>query len=731
MFAADQTRRAFALATAFTAATAPSITFAQAGADDPALPAITVTSTRTERRVDAVPNTVTVTPAAEIERSGARDIKDVFRDEIDVTVRRQPARFNPSGGSARAGNEGINIRGLEGNQVLMLVDGIRVPNSFTFGQIGTGRGDFLNIDSARSIEVLRGPASTQYGSDGLAGVVSLRTLSPQDLLRGDRKVAGFIEGGYASVDESINGRLGLAARKDAWSGLLLLSGRRGSETDNQGTNDGRDASRTEPNPYTYRTPAALGKLNYALNAAHAFGLTLESQQRRQDTEVLSGRGASTARGVTTTVTDLDAKDKLERQRASIEHRFDDPRAAFVQRAQSQIYVQDASTNQFTATERTVGGQPAPQTRDYDYRQKVVGLSTQLESLFETPALGRNSYAKLSYGFDASRTDVSGQFTGVTPPKLFPDTKYTLAGLFAQGEIDWGNFVLFPGLRFDRYRLAADAAGFTGSVVSLSDQAVTPRLGAIWNIAPAFAPYVNYAKGFRAPTPEQVNNGFENPAQGYTSIGNPNLKAERADSIELGFRGAAGGFRWQLLGYDNRYRDFISNEVVSGRGIPGVDPLIFQYVNLSNARIRGLEARTEWQPGAGWRINAGVASSRGYSEAAGKQTPLDTIEPLRAVLGVRYKRGAWEWRGNVLHANGKSPDRISDQTFYAPPGYTVLNLGLSWRPMANLTLHANVFNVTDRKYTRWSDVRGIASASPVLDAYTAPGRNVQLSVRYDF
>ena len=43
----------------------------------------------------------------------------------------------------------------------------------------------------------------------------------------------------------------------------------------------------------------------------------------------------------------------------------------------------------------------------------------------------------------------------------------------------------------------------------------------------------------------------------------------------------------------------------------------------------------------------------------------------------------------------------------------------------------MFNVTDKKYWRWSDVRGIESASPVLDAYTAPGRNVQLSARYEF
>ncbi|MDE1007630.1 MAG: TonB-dependent receptor, partial [Paraburkholderia fungorum] len=43
----------------------------------------------------------------------------------------------------------------------------------------------------------------------------------------------------------------------------------------------------------------------------------------------------------------------------------------------------------------------------------------------------------------------------------------------------------------------------------------------------------------------------------------------------------------------------------------------------------------------------------------------------------------------------------------------------------------VFNLFDRKYWNWSDVRGIADSSPVKDAYTAPGRNVSVSMKMDF
>ena len=162
------------------------------------LPALTNTATRTERRVDEVPATVTVVPARDIETSGARDIKDLLRNQVDLSVRAAPGRFGAAqGATGRAGNEGINIRGLEGNQVLMLVDGIRGPGSFSFSAFATGRADYLALDATQAAEVLRGPASTSFGSDGLAGAISLRTLDPADVLQHGRSSGGLGSGTLA------------------------------------------------------------------------------------------------------------------------------------------------------------------------------------------------------------------------------------------------------------------------------------------------------------------------------------------------------------------------------------------------------------------------------------------------------------------------------------------------------------------------------------------------------
>jgi hemoglobin/transferrin/lactoferrin receptor protein len=49
----------------------------------------------------------------------------------------------------------------------------------------------------------------------------------------------------------------------------------------------------------------------------------------------------------------------------------------------------------------------------------------------------------------------------------------------------------------------------------------------------------------------------------------------------------------------------------------------------------------------------------------------------------------------------------------------------------VTLNANLNNVFNARYWRWSDVSGLAASSTVAEAYTAPGRNAQVSLRYDF
>ena len=85
-----------------------------------ALEPISVIATKGDRLISDVPHSVTLIDNNEINRRNSKDIKELFSEDLDIEVRSQSSRFGVSSGVGRTGQEGINIRGLEGNRVLML-----------------------------------------------------------------------------------------------------------------------------------------------------------------------------------------------------------------------------------------------------------------------------------------------------------------------------------------------------------------------------------------------------------------------------------------------------------------------------------------------------------------------------------------------------------------------------------------------------------------------------------
>ena len=115
---------------------------------------ITISATRLATPVQDAPVSVTVISSEVIERQLARDIKELVRFEPGVSVRRAPARFTAAGASTgRDGNSGFNIRGMEGNRVLIQVDGVRTPDAYSFGGQSVGRGDYVDLHGLEHVEI--------------------------------------------------------------------------------------------------------------------------------------------------------------------------------------------------------------------------------------------------------------------------------------------------------------------------------------------------------------------------------------------------------------------------------------------------------------------------------------------------------------------------------------------------------------------------------------------------
>jgi len=152
-----------------------------------ALDPVFVTATRSAQPIAALLADVTVIDAEEIARIGAGGL-------VQLLQRQAGAEIVQNGGPGAV--SGIFLRGANRGQTLVLIDGMRVGSSST----GSTTLEAIPLDTIERIEILRGPASSLYGSDAIGGVVQLFTR------HGSREPHAQASAGYGSYNTwSVNG----------------------------------------------------------------------------------------------------------------------------------------------------------------------------------------------------------------------------------------------------------------------------------------------------------------------------------------------------------------------------------------------------------------------------------------------------------------------------------------------------------------------------------------------
>ena len=693
----------------------------------PVMRDVVVSASRDEQDADALPMSVDVIDARQMEEGQISDIRELAEKLPNVEVPRGPARFSLAGSSTgRDQNSGFNIRGLEGNRVLMLVDGVRLPRSYAFSANSFGR-DYLDLGLVQRVEILRGSTPALYGSDGMGGLVNFITVQPDDLLKDGKRIGGRVSAGYDGSDNGKRVGATLAGRaSDEWSWLLSAGMGRSHALENMGSSDVVGASRTTPNPERDKSHSLLGRLVYAPSAVQKHVFTLEQVDKRADYDLLTARSA--------TVSDSRARTDMNRWRATWQGRWQQLDMALADELRLMASYQKSDSREFVTETRA--GLPYRE-RDVTYDEDALQLHAQASKLLRW---GAAAGGKFTYGVDYIRNKVVNEQNGITPPagesfplKRFPDTTETSTALFAQAELGHGRWTMTPGVRAEHYSIKPKQAGFGGTVASNSDSAVSPKLGLMFQATDAWAVYGNYAAGFRAPNAGQINAFFENPLAFYRSIPNPNLKPEKSNTFELGLRGRVNALRIDAAVFTGRYKDFIQDQVlVSGQYGNPANPATFQSVNLDRVRISGFELKADYDwgrfAGGDWRTHAAYGYTKGKDTNTDK--PLDTISPQQLVLGVRYDTSSLGVQFSASHwAGKKASDAAADA--WLSPSATVLDLSAQWRIRSGTRLNVGVYNLTDKKYWRWADVRNLTGSTSIADAYSQPGRHIRVSLVQDF
>jgi hemoglobin/transferrin/lactoferrin receptor protein len=683
---------------------------------------IVVVAHKDERSIREIAANVTVMSRAELNDDLATSINDVFRYVPGIDYEAAGNRF---------GTEGINIRGIGGNRVAIVVDGVPLSDQFDVGSFSNATRDFIDAGLIQNIEVLHGPASALYGSSAIGGVVAVKTPDPADLLR-DRSTGGDLLATWRGADDSVQGQA-LFGFGDESLGLTAgYSWRSGHELDSAAAPDSLDRRDTD---------RRTGLLK--LVADDRFGNTWRAGYIRQDSQTLSDLNSMLGTGRYRSTTALEGDDTYEMDLLNISYSFGSG-DGWIDNGVVRAYYEQVDIEQETLDERGAASTPVSIDRFFAFDQEIRGLEANLWKDFATGSVGH----RLGFGaeYRERRTEEyrdglstnmqTGEQTNVLLGEVFPLRDFPISttkevGAYLEDTLSFGVWTVIAALRADRFELSPSQDPMYledypfAELVSLTESDVSPKLGVIYKLTSGTDVYVQYSHGFRAPPYADANIGLDLPLFNYRAIPNPDLKSETSDGIDLGLRWQGLSSSAHVSVFHTRYEDFIESKVRLGID-PASGRVLFQSQNLDETRIQGIEA--------GWSMrwdSLGFDGSAYFAEGTNKENneALNSVGPAQAVLGL-----SWYSQNDrtvvrlktTLTDSWDDRDETSGELF-KPAGHAVFDMFFMRRLGDNVSLRAGLHNLTDRTYWNWSDVGGLSPDDPILPYLAQAGRSASVSL----
>lgn len=693
------------------------------------------------------------------------------------------ARRGNAGVNFSRGTDSVNVRGMDRDRVTTRVDGIRLP-WLTDGARGEQGGlSAIDFRSLSSVDLVRGAGAPASGS--LTGYLDLHTLQPDDLLPPGQNFGALLKSGYDTADDGWDGNVALAGRlaNEDTKWLIQAGLRRGHELDNMGENGGYGPTRDQRNPETSKQQNFLIKLQHDWNSAHRLTLSGESFQLDRDINNRLEQGASTSYLEDQNWT----HSELSRKRVWAGYGFRSrAEQAALEYADVKLYWQeselegrqDAMRKPDARGNVSFGPFPVGQVYGYAYPYGPYGRSNMVKERSHgvvgewggtLGGAGLKHQWAMGAEWVASRSDQGSSGYDNCPASLQPvpprfslgprsceflhtnqadvaAAKGTVYSLWLQDEISWaeGRYAVVPALRYDHYRYRPQAGGAyednpNAGVTDLStnsDGRFSPSLMLKMLPVQDLTLYAKYGYGFKAPNSTQLYMNYGVPGT-YLRTGNPQLRPEVSRGWELGLEYGNARRGMQLAVFDNRYRDFIDEDVPITPDSPewnpawnGLYPMgVTGYANRSRVRIYGAELSGQWEFNPNWYGWGSVAWARGRDQETSEY--INSVAPLRAILGLGYRQN--HWGAEAITTLVRHRDEVTDpDNDFQAPGFGLLDLSAWWAPesVKGVKLRAGVYNVFDKKYWNALNVRSGRVATPI-DYYTEPGRSFRVSLTYQY
>lgn len=696
--------------------------------------------------------------------------KKNLAQKIDIISSRSIANFNSQNTGdllintgnvfvqkSQQGGSSPVIRGFEASRVLLVVDGIRMNNAiYRGGHLQNAITVDQNI--LERVEVIYGPASTMYGSDGLGGVIHFRTKSPVLSTNDKLKVKGSAMVRYSSANQEKTGHadVSLGGKKIAWLqsytysdfGDMKMGSNYKSKYPNFGkrskyikTINGIDSIVTNDDDRIQRFSAykqwdiaqkllfkQSEKISHSLNIQYSNSSDVPRYDRLQDTKNFGGSIGTTLRfaewyyGPQT------------RLLTAYEMYVDRP--GFMDGLRVNLNYQTIKESR--------------QQREYRRYDRFDSRSENVKIMgFIIDGRKTWGYNELNMGIDGQLNDVKSvadRTNLTTGVKTKLDSRYpdggndmNYFGLYAQHllKIKNGKWVLNDGIRFQSVNLHStivDNSFFNLPVTDIKQSpfAVTGNLGVVFMPVSNTRLTGNLSSGFRAPNVDDVTKVFESStAARRVIIPNADIKPEYTYNFDIGItQTIPDKLRFELTGFYTLFRNAIATTPFKLNGqdsliYNGVKSAVYASQNVNKAYVYGFNTRLTIELGkkVSWDNTFNYTYGR-YKNPDGSNTPLDHVPPAYGKTSLTYtdKKLSTEfysifngWK-KIKDYNPNGEDNGQYATPDGMPSWFTINWRGSYAFNKNLTLQAGIENITDRNY------RYFASG------FSAPGRNFIIALR---
>lgn len=597
------------------------------------------------------------------------------------------------------------IRGLTGDRVLVLEDGLRTGDIAT-----TGSDHAITIDplTANRIEVIRGPAGLMYGTNTLGGVVNvIRDYVPH--MRPERRAIT-----HGLHFESMNRSATILG-----AATLPLPYRFTAKAEITGRKGGDSRTPSGKFPFTdLRTLDAAGGLSW-IGPASLIGISFREYQSKYG--VPSSYGGIMLPGSHEEGVYID----LRRSAARLEGEYR-PQGSFLK-----------SVNMLT--------------NYVHFNQQELEDDGHVETQFRQKFASGDIVARYGSG---RHKGAFGAFTqwrdfrtseGLTGSRSA--TQKSLAG-FAFHEVDLSPLHLMAGLRYDRLHfnpLDSTTSPLLTNVRSRTFGSLTWTGGATYSVTRDVVIGANVARSSRAPAIEELYSAGPHMASYAFEIGDPNLKTESGLGADLFLRYTHSRAVAEISIFDNNIKGFIQHAPVidSVTGLPVLDPEENRYVvyqaKQGNARLSGIEGSFQFEVRPGLAFDATASTLRGTGKNG---VPLPAMPPARINLGLQHNGSVWFAGGNIetMFAQKRVPDAPNEGSYcslsaaidvdslrpaeFCPtPGTVLFNTVGGLRFTMNNVLHTVTLSIDNIFNREWHDPLWRAK-----QVAPQPGRNIKLLYR---